>query len=112
MRTSPTSARYLHLKHNERSGDQMTEKVTALQGTQPEISGVLVGIMRVGRPEGIGVARLALRDADESRIELLREGEKVALLGRGTLTLTKVHESGPEFPGGAVVLEFVREDGA
>ncbi|HYH77138.1 MAG TPA: hypothetical protein VD841_06515 [Arthrobacter sp.] len=88
----------------------MTEKVTALQGTQPEISGVLVGIMRVGRPDGIGVARLALRDSGGSRIELVREGGSVALFDQGTLTLATVHEPGTEFPGGAVVLEFEPRD--
>lgn len=85
----------------------MTEKVTALQGTQPEISGVLVGIMRVGRPDGIGVARLALRNPGGSRIELIREGGSVPLFDQGTLTLARVHEPGQEFPGGAVVLEFI-----
>jgi len=105
VRTSPTSARYPH--HDQpRNGNEMTQTVIAPQGSQPAISGVRVGVMRVGRPEGVGVARLAIRDDQESRIELLREGESVALLDQGTLTLKMVHAPGSEFLNGAVVLEF------
>ncbi|MBT2513486.1 hypothetical protein [Arthrobacter sp. ISL-30] len=84
----------------------MMETVTAKQGTQPHIHGVRIGVMRLGRPEGIGVARLALRSDDESRIELLREGESVELFGQGTLTLRTVLLPGGEFQRGAVVLDF------
>lgn len=82
------------------------ETITAKQGAQPRIRGVRIGIMRLGRPEGIGVARLALRNSEESRIELLREGESVELFDQGTLTLRSVLLPGPEHERGAVVLDF------
>jgi hypothetical protein len=52
------------------------------------------------------VARLALRNSEESRIELLREGESVELFDQGTLTLRTVLLPGPEHERGAVVLDF------
>lgn len=84
----------------------MTETITAKQGAQPHIHGVRVGVMRLGRPDGVGVARLALRTEEESRIELMREGETVQLFDRGTLTLRTVLLPGEEFERGAVVLDF------
>lgn len=84
----------------------MTETITAKQGAQPHIHGVRVGVMRLGRPDGVGVARLALRTEEESRIELMREGESVQLFGRGSLTLRTVLLPGEEFERGAVVLDF------
>lgn len=68
-------------------GDEMT----ILQGAQPRLRGVRVGVHRVGEPGGVATARLLLRDGDQRRKVDLTYGNPIDLLGRGTMELVAVH---------------------
>ena len=61
------------------------------QGSQPTLADVRVGVMIAGLRQGVPTARLLLRSDDESvRVDVV-EGDSVDLLGRGRLTVERVH---------------------
>jgi hypothetical protein len=61
------------------------------QGSQPTLADVRVGVMIAGLRHGVPTTRLLLRSDDESvRVDVV-EGDSVDLLGRGRLTVDRVH---------------------
>lgn len=88
------------------------QEITVEQSTQPEIGGVLVGIVMAGLKEGVPTARLLLRRADERRVADVSEGESVDLLGAGDLTVTSVQSAHAPGTRARVTLHFVAKEEA
>lgn|GEM_PF-5512908 len=69
----------------------MSEREVAfVQGSQPTLSGVLVGIMAVGMKDGVPAARLLLRGDCISEVVDLKVGGVISLCNRGSLELLHI----------------------
>lgn len=74
---------------------------------QARFADVLVGVFQVWSPGDGLTARLLVRPPDcEEFLADLREGDRVDLAGRGTLTLEEIRPAGPQRRRDELVLVF------
>lgn len=64
--------------------------VTALQGSQPTLGALRIGVMDAATQAGVSKARLLLRPASGDRIVVLAVGDEIRIDDHGTLRLDAV----------------------
>ena len=74
----------------------MTETHAAVQGSQPTLGGMRVGIMDAATIGGLSKAKLLLRPESGDEIVVLTAGVPHVVAGVGTLTLDEVIAENPE----------------
>ncbi|KRA24636.1 hypothetical protein ASD65_09610 [Microbacterium sp. Root61] len=72
------------------------ETITAIQGSQPTVAGLRIGIMDAATFDGVSKARLLLRPPGQDIQVVLAVGETHDLTGVGSVTLVSVAADDPQ----------------